>query len=178
MVDDGGPKGSERDLVTMNGGTRVSTGDPVGPSSSIELTGFRVEDGPILSERVDRLLGEKYVPEFFTSMWAIWQDGCIIARRSDHLVGFLVGILTGTRSARILLFGIDPEIQGGGLGSRMLDNFINRARGESVRYIELELRMSNDAARAFYTSRGFLHMDVLTHYYSNGEDGHRMLRYV
>ena len=60
---------------------------------------------------------------------------------------------------------IAEEHRGAGLGRRLLEATLDRARGRGVRSVFLEVRASNTAARAMYTSRGFSEIGVRRGYY-------------
>jgi [ribosomal protein S18]-alanine N-acetyltransferase len=53
-----------------------------------------------------------------------------------------------------------------GLGSLLLAELIRRARGKKGRQISLEVRDSNQPARAFYEARGFQQAGRRKHYYT------------
>jgi len=64
-----------------------------------------------------------------------------------------------------------PEMQRRGHGSALLADLIQIARERAAKLVTLEVRRSNDAARALYASYGFSELGVRQRYYSdNGED--------
>ncbi len=54
-----------------------------------------------------------------------------------------------------------------GVGSQLLSHFIQQARAEDVNSIFLEVRQSNQSARAFYNKIGFVEFGSRKSYYSN-----------
>jgi [ribosomal protein S18]-alanine N-acetyltransferase len=64
-----------------------------------------------------------------------------------------------------------PEMQCRGHGSALMADLIQIARERGAKLVTLEVRRSNDAARALYTRFGFRELGVRQRYYSdNGED--------
>ena len=70
--------------------------------------------------------------------------------------------------AHILNVCAHPHYQGMGLGRRLLDTLIDHAVGEAARRMFLEVRVSNQAARALYRSAGFTEVGVRKAYYPDG----------
>ena len=64
-----------------------------------------------------------------------------------------------------------PEMRRRGHASALLLDLIQTAHERRARFVTLEVRRSNDAARALYRKFGFEEQGVRQHYYSdNGED--------
>ena len=57
--------------------------------------------------------------------------------------------------AEIITLAVRPEARRRGLGGRLLDRVMDRARGQGVARLFLEVAHDNDAALALYASRGF-----------------------
>ncbi len=57
-----------------------------------------------------------------------------------------------------------------GVARRLIEHFINIAEEESLEFMTLEVRASNDAAIALYKSFGFIQVGVRKNYYENVED--------
>lgn len=72
----------------------------------------------------------------------------------------------------LLLFAIDPDYRGYGLGGKLLDHFCASAATSGVTRIFLEMRDGNPAAR-LYESRGFRQVGKRPGYY-RGRDGLRL----
>ena len=66
---------------------------------------------------------------------------------------------------------VDPEVQGQGVGSKLLENMIEQAT-KKADTIFLEVRPSNKVAMALYEKRGFNEIGVRKGYYP-AEDGRR-----
>ncbi len=61
---------------------------------------------------------------------------------------------------------VDPEHRGRGIGRTLLDRSIEEARLRGARTLYLEVRESNEAARALYETAGFDPVGRRTGYYS------------
>ena len=70
--------------------------------------------------------------------------------------------------------GVDPALQGQGIGRRLLDELLNFADGGVV---YLEVRTDNEAAIALYRSMGFEQVGLRKRYYRvSGADAYTMRR--
>ena len=67
--------------------------------------------------------------------------------------------------AELLNLAIDPNCQGQGLGSLMLDHVLHRMRLTAIRRVFLEVRKSNTLAQDLYTRRGFDRVGLRRDYY-------------
>ena len=71
---------------------------------------------------------------------------------------------------------VDPAWQGRGLGSRLLQRVLARARARGVSDLFLEVRESNVVARELYLRRGFVQIGVRRNYYDSPREDARVLR--
>jgi len=66
---------------------------------------------------------------------------------------------------------VRKDLRKQGVATRLLEEALNRARRELMRYCTLEVRVSNEAAKGFYRKLGFESRGVRPKYYSdNSED--------
>jgi len=72
--------------------------------------------------------------------------------------------------AELLLIAVDPERQGGGAGSAMLQDFIASARAGGARRLHLEVRDGNPAVD-LYRAAGFLPAGRRRNYYRAPDGG-------
>lgn len=97
-----------------------------------------------------------------------WSAGSFRALFGNPLVHFAVAedLLTGrifgyvvawvvVDEAEIANLAVADDARRGGIGARLLDHAIAATRERSSRVVFLEVRESNVAARALYSSRGF-----------------------
>ncbi len=93
---------------------------------------------------------------------------CCVYHNGTHLksspIGYAVmSVVAG--EAQILNICIDPEMQGQGLGRRLLRHLIAEAGRQSADTIFLEVRISNQAAFSLYESSGFNEIGQRRGYY-------------
>lgn len=69
----------------------------------------------------------------------------------------------------------DPRLRNTGLGRRLLEDALSRARAVGGTAITLEVRISNVPAREFYKSYGFREAYRRRGYYQDGEDAFAMV---
>src|SRR5436309_3058102 len=65
----------------------------------------------------------------------------------------------------------------GGFGRQIMDAFVQRCAMRGLRRIELEVRISNEEAIRFYKRYGFDIAAVLPKFYTDGEDGFKMVKH-
>jgi ribosomal-protein-alanine N-acetyltransferase len=90
------------------------------------------------------------------SCWLMECGGC--------LAGYGV-LMMGVREAHLLNLSIATDWQRRGLGRTLLHHFIRVARGCEAEHMFLEVRPSNEAARALYADTGFRELYVRRNYY-------------
>ena len=73
---------------------------------------------------------------------------------------------------------VAPEVRGRHLGAFLLDSAIHAARTRGVSSMYLEVRDSNERARALYTSRGFIQIGRRRNYYRRPTEDALVLRLV
>jgi ribosomal protein S18 acetylase RimI-like enzyme len=87
-------------------------------------------------------------------------ENVVVAADGEAPVGFIIlGTWTDLESARhVLVFNglaVDPARQGEGIGSRLLEAGIARARERGARRLLLRVLSTNESARRLYERQGF-----------------------
>ena len=72
---------------------------------------------------------------------------------------------------------VHPESRGQGVGARLLDDVLRSASLADVTDLFLEVRESNEPARALYTSRGFQQVGRRRNYYRSPREDALLLRW-
>lgn len=106
----------------------------------------------------------------------------VAARAGDRLVGYAgIALLPAPAfgrdpaEAEVHTIGVDPMVQGHGVGRRLLRALLDRADAiAAVTY--LEVRTDNVPALALYRSEGFEVVGTRRRYYASGADAHTMCR--
>jgi ribosomal-protein-alanine N-acetyltransferase len=65
---------------------------------------------------------------------------------------------------------VGPDRRGEGIGSRLLERSLGTLATTGVSTVKLEVRVSNDRARALYDRYGFERHHTIPRYYDDGED--------
>jgi [ribosomal protein S18]-alanine N-acetyltransferase len=141
----------------------------------VTLRAFRPSDVPFVAGIVAEALHEHYDPSLYGSLSLEWNDGFLLAADPhDVPIGFLLGVSQVEREARVLMFAVDRNHRTIGVGTLLMDTFLERARARGFQRVTLEVRVSNATAIRFYTRYRFSVIDLLRTYYSDGENGYQM----
>lgn len=124
----------------------------------------------ILSDEIASILrkttGEHLIGERI-GMLPLAENGIILLKIKDNIEGALLWMKTDQRTARVLGFGIHPELQGKGLGSKCWNIFTEEIIRQGMKNITLEVRKSNEKAINFYRRRGLIAKGWIEDYYLN-----------
>lgn len=149
------------------------------PRASGSLRGFRVSDVAYITPIVADALRENYDPALYPSLSANWPEGFLVATDpTDVPIAFLLGVHQVEGEGRVLMFAVHRDHRAQGLGTVLMNAFLDRCRAKQLRRITLEVRVSNATAIRFYTRFRFSVVDLLRMYYSDGENGYQMARDV
>ncbi len=139
---------------------------------------FKQEDLEKVQNIADISLEEKYDRELFITIKELWNDGFLIHKISGEITGFICGIILDSESVRVLMLAVHPVYRNRGIGSKLLQRFIEISSSTGANKIVLEVRVGSRKAIKFYRKRGFQIMERLKNFYTNGEDGYQMVRYL
>ena len=115
----------------------------------------------------------------FPSFWTAEQYAKALGKGSPYLSlgcrmdGRLAGYITVSEVAgelEIINVGVEPEMRGRGIATRLLQAILHQAREKSIFFYYLEVRSSNAPALSLYTRAGFRRSGVRRRYYADGED--------
>lgn len=90
------------------------------------------------------------------------------------LVGYIITCREGD-AAHVISIAVLPEYRGLGIGKELLCTALRLLAEGQVREVFLEARVSNVSALQLYRSAGFEISEILPSYYSDGEDGYRLV---
>ena len=108
----------------------------------VALRGFRPTDVPFISSIVADALHEHYDPSLYQSLSTEWPDGFLVAADPrDVPVGFLLGVSQVEREARVLMFAVDRGHRRRGIGTLLMEAFLERCRARGSRRVTLEARV-------------------------------------
>src|SRR6266704_1991916 len=133
---------------------------------------------PAVASIVREAVRENYPTSLYLDIHRWWRDGFLVADLDGHPVGFLASVITADGQARILMFAVSAGFRRRGVGRAMMDAFLQACAMRGLKRIELEVRVSNTEAIAFYRRYGFEIAGALPRFYTDGEDGYKMLRHL
>ncbi|MFN3803594.1 MAG: ribosomal protein S18-alanine N-acetyltransferase [Pyrobaculum sp.] len=89
-------------------------------------------------------------------------------------VGYIITCIED-RSAHVISIAVAPEYRRRGVGRMLLCVTLELLISKKVAEVFLEVRISNTPAISLYKSAGFEVSELLKNYYSDGEDGYRLI---
>jgi ribosomal-protein-alanine N-acetyltransferase len=94
-----------------------------------------------------------------------------VARLGERISGYLCASRI-IDEGHILTFAVHPDFRRLGIASELIRDILGQLKREGCRFVFLEVRVSNSAARKMYESFGFRELGVRKDYYlSPVEDG-------
>ena len=104
------------------------------------------------------------------------QGAFFVIRQNGHALAY-ISLITRTNSkiARIYSIAVHPEFQNRQLGQKLLDKSTLFAHEKKLEQINLEVKVSNEAAVLFYRKNGFQTIGLIPSYYHDGSAAYRML---
>jgi len=98
----------------------------------------------------------------------------LVAVHDSCLVGYIAGTMSTSRLgpiAHLDSIAVYSTARNKGIGSRLLDLFIQEARQRACTIVSLEVAKANNEGSDFFSKRGFQKIDDLPEYYGRGLDG-------
>jgi ribosomal-protein-alanine N-acetyltransferase len=126
---------------------------------------------PVIALAFDTL-PERYNPSIFNQFYESFPEGFLVALHSTTIIGFLIGIKTTPATARILMLSVKEKNRKQGIGSALLQQFLQEMKHQNVTQVDLEVRTTNQGALEFYIKQGFHLQEILHQFYQNGEDAY------
>lgn len=144
----------------------------------MQLRHFQNRDLAEVWQVASESLRERYDPTIFTQLVPFWPDGLLVIEDKGRVVAFVFGVMSGVQQARVLMLAVDRNYRGAGLGTLLTQEFFRECAKKGLRQVSLEVRASNVGAQRFYQRLGFFTVRRVPRYYSDGEDGILLLRYL
>jgi len=121
--------------------------------------------------------GEHYERETFRYLLA---NPDAIARQIrneyDEMSAFAIGVIEVDGVGHITTIGVAPEYRRRGLARLMLHEIERSFAARRVTTVRLEVRVSNVSAQGLYEQLGYVVVQRMGKYYSNGDDGYLMVK--
>lgn len=144
----------------------------------MQVRPFVPNDLPAVTTIVRDVLRENYPTSIYLDIHKWWREGFLVATFEGHPVGFLAAVVPSDGQARILMLAVTEANRSRGIGSFLMDQFLKACGMRGLKRIELEVRVSNTRAIRFYERYGFAISQTLPKFYTDGEDGYKMQRYL
>lgn len=100
----------------------------------------------------------------------------LVAAEGKRIVGFVIADRFHSRRwsramGRIITIDVLPELQGTGIGDKMLSAAEEKLRESACDYVSLEVAVDNSRALRFYKKHGYSVLKTLPRYYMDSVDG-------
>lgn len=139
---------------------------------------IRPDDMENVIHIADISLKENYDEDLFLHLYSAENTFFNVAVKDEIIVGFLSAILLSNTHTRILMLAVHPLYRRQGIGSALLYKFIDRCKNDGMNVITLEVRPSNHVALRFYQNKNFRPVEILDDFYTDGEKGIKMVKYL
>ena len=136
----------------------------------------RYKDIPAIYE-IERLcFKDPYELPLLEMYYAISRSLFLVAEKEGRVVGYAIGLAKKWGEGHVISIAVHPEWRRRGVGKRLMLQLLEKMRRMGVRWVRLEVRVSNEAAINLYRRLGFSIEGVLKGYYRDGEDAYLMIR--
>ena len=125
-----------------------------------------------------KTLPEHYNPSLFSYFYETFPEGFIVAEKNHKIIGFIVGVITIPKKAKILMLAVDKTNRKQKIGTELLNKFLEQISLKDIRRIELEVRTDNKKAISFYEKLGFVINEKIPQFYQNQEDAYNMIKII
>jgi ribosomal-protein-alanine N-acetyltransferase len=151
----------------------------VTPTTTVDVS-FRfatVADVPAIADIERTSFGDPWSEATFRDLLRLRHAIFLIATESPRqsVCGYVIAAAVADE-AEVLNLAVAPQARGRGLGGKLLDAGLGIVRDRGAREVFLEVRESNVAALALYTSRGFTAVARRAKYYRNPVEDALVLR--
>ena len=124
----------------------------------------------VMEEAFGKRFGEAWTRSQLAGILPMGGVSLMLAREGGETVGFSL-VRAVADEAELLLIAVAPGHHRRGIGRRLLDDFMERARNDGIARVHLEVREGNPAV-AMYRTVGFSPVGRRRNYY-HGDDGKR-----
>lgn len=100
---------------------------------------------------------ENYYEHFYKIMLRYFGNTCFIAEYENDIIGYLMGIISQTHESTYFLWqiGINPSMQGKGIGHLLLERAENKIRDMGCKRIEVTIDPENTPSQKLFESMGY-----------------------
>ncbi len=142
----------------------------MGDTEDMRVRYFRPQDFEKVME-IESEAFEEHNPFIYMNFYEMNNECFLVADYNGYVVGFVAGYQMSETEGRVFSLAVRKGYQGYGIGSRLLESIMRVFRQKSLRYANLEVRLSNVRAQNLYRKMDFIPCWIEHAYYSDGEDG-------
>ena len=102
--------------------------------------------------------------------------GFVIVDEEKGVAAAYGGIITVLDEGQILNIATHPDYRRRGLGDALLSRMLSDSKEKGIKFITLEVRESNAAARGLYEKKGFYQVGRLKNYYDSPREDALILK--
>ncbi len=99
-----------------------------------------------------------------------------IRSEDDEMCAFALAVVEADGVGHLTTIGVAPENRRRGLARLLLHEIERGFQIRGVTTIRLEVRVGNDSAQKLYEQLGYVVVQRMAKYYSNGDDGYLMVK--
>ena len=140
------------------------------------MRNFEPSDLDAITRLANDSMTEFYTSDIIYEIYLSWPSGIKVYQSNDTILGFIAGSKYTRTEARILLLAVREGYRKLGIGSLLIDGFMNQCREENFLSVRLEVRTDNHEAIKFYRKYNFSITHTLPSYYSDFSDALLMWR--
>lgn len=134
--------------------------------SPIEIRPFEFEDVAPIARLEEMLFPEPWSEMMLRDELEAAGRTYLIAVEGSEIVGYGGVMLIGS-DAHIMTLAVVPALRRRGIGSQIMLSLVDAAITGGAHHLTLELRVSNEPARALYEKFGFAPVGIRPRYYRN-----------
>ena len=105
------------------------------------------------------------------SIWSYW----LVAVDGDTVAGY-IGSQSSVDESDIMNIAVHPDYRRQGIAESLINNLVEDLKGRGSHALMLEVRASNDPAKALYEQLGFQQVGLRKNDYRNPKEAARILR--
>lgn len=139
---------------------------------------FEPRDISRILEIAEGSLSEYYTNSLVIDLYESWPDGFNVYTIDDTIAGFMICARNTPNEARILMFAVDREFRGKGIGVSLMKDFLAFCGRNGFISVKLEVKTDNTSAIDFYKKFGFVITSRLRAYYSDASDAFTMWKII
>lgn len=144
-------------------------------SKELTIVPFKTSDIDEVMAIEDRSFPSPWTKESYLELAPLDTISFYVVKRDKHVVGYML-YQTWTHEMELHTIAVIPECRRQGIGRLMLEHLIQDAKARRASRIFLQVRPSNDAARALYGAFGFYTVGVRHRYYRDNQEDALVMR--